>query len=390
MATQPNDKSLKILMSGGGSGGHITPLLAVAEQLKKRQSNVIVVTVGERGSAFAHLTADSPYIDRTLSIFAGKFRRYHGESSLRKLLDIRTNLLNLRDAMYVVLGVFQSLCLVRKERPDVVFLKGGFVGVPVGLAAAFWRIPIVTHDSDVLPGLANRIISRWAKVHATGMPAKFYAYPKDKVRYVGVLVGSQYRAVDTSTQAAFKRELTIPETARVLFITGGSLGAQKINQAVYSFADVLLQTYTDLHIVHQVGKGKLGTYQTYTHERLTVLEFVDGMYRYSGAADVIITRAGANALAEFGVQGKACIVVPSPILAGGHQLKNAEYLVAEQAALVIDEVSMDTNPQVLRAAIEDLLTNKLKAQNFADKLQGLAIPDAATRLAVILIGAVKQ
>lgn len=380
---------MKILLSGGGSGGHITPLLAVAEVIKAVEPKAVICTVGERGSAFAHLTEQSSHVDKTLSIFAGKFRRYHGESFIKRLLDVQTNLLNLRDAIYVIIGIFQSIYLVRKERPSVVFLKGGFVGVPIGLAAAFWRIPIVTHDSDALPGLANRLIGRWARIHATGLPAEFYEYPKDKVQHVGVLTGSQYVPVTPHLMKVYKQELGIPVKSRLLFITGGSLGAQAVNEAVVASINLLLQTYPDLHVVHQVGKGKSGVYDSYTHERLTVLEFLDGMYRYSGAADVIVTRAGANAMAEFGVQGKACIVIPSPTLAGGHQLHNAEYLAQQQAAVIIDEGNMRNNPQILQHAIEDLLTNKLKARSLADKLQTLAIPDAARRLAQLLLDSTK-
>lgn len=385
MATQPDAKRPRYLLTGGGTGGHITPLLAVADELKRLQPEAYVMSVGDKGNSFAHLTDSHPAIDESRSIFAGKFRRYHGESFLRKLFDVKTNLLNLRDALYVVIGTLQSIVLVKRLRPDVVFLKGGFVGVPVGLAAALWRIPIVTHDSDALPGLANRIVGRWATVHATALPKEFYQYPPDKVRHVGVLVGQQYAFVSKAEQGRLRTEIELPEQGRLLFITGGSLGSQRINNAVMQIAEQLLGDNPDLTIVHQVGKGNSGVYGSFTHERLQVLEFLSGMYRYSGAADVIVTRAGANTLAEFGIQGKTCIVIPSPFLAGGHQLKNGEYLQAADAALVLNESDMTANPETLKVAVSTLLTNHTKAKQLAANLRALTLPDASHRLAQLLI-----
>lgn len=382
---QDNAKKTRIYMlTGGGSGGHITPLLAVADELKQLDSGAQIVTVGERGSKFAHLTQSHEAISKTYSIFAGKFRRYHDDSTLKKLLDIKTNMLNLRDMVFFGLGTIQSIWLVRKVRPDVVFLKGGFVGVPIGLAAAFWRVPIVTHDSDALPGLANRLVSRWVSVHATGMPEEYYQYPKDKTRYVGVLVGGDYEQVTNELQAGYRKELNIPEDAKVLFVTGGSLGSKRVNSATAHLMPQLLDSYPTLHVVHQVGRGNLGDYNGFMHERLQVLEFLSGMYRYSGAADVIVTRAGANTIAEFGIQGKACIIVPSPFLAGGHQLKNGRVLEEKQAAIIVDEENMVKDPIILKEAIDSLLTDAEERYRLEQALRGLAVPGSVAKLSRIL------
>src|SRR5690606_13564925 len=160
-------------------GGHISPLLAVAHELKKIEPDARLDYVGERGGKFKRLVLEDTSIDEARFILAGKFRRYHGESWLRRLLDVRTNLLNIRDALYTLIGFCQSVWLLLRRRPDVVFIKGGYVGVPIGLAAALLKVPFITHDSDAVPGLANRVVGRWARLHATGMPEKFYDYPPD-------------------------------------------------------------------------------------------------------------------------------------------------------------------------------------------------------------------
>jgi UDP-N-acetylglucosamine--N-acetylmuramyl-(pentapeptide) pyrophosphoryl-undecaprenol N-acetylglucosamine transferase len=385
LATQPDDKPLRVLLTGGGSGGHITPLLAVADEIKRLRSDAYIMSVGDRGSAFGHITASHQAIDETRRIFAGKFRRYHGESWLKRLFDLKTNFFNVRDVIFLIIGMVQAVFLVKRLQPDVIFLKGGFVGVPIGLAAALWRIPTVTHDSDALPGLANRLVGRWAALHATALPKEYYRYAPDKVRHVGVLVSKQYAYVSNDDQAKFKQEIGVSEQGRLLFITGGSLGSQRINTAVEKIAAGLLEKFQDLYIVHQVGKGNTRVYGTFSHDRLQVLEFLDGMYRYSGAADVIVTRAGANTLAEFGVQGKACIVVPSPFLAGGHQLKNGVYLKEAEAALVLEEASVTADPQVLTASIMMLLEDKEKAAQLSRNLHAISNNDAATKLAQLLI-----
>lgn len=389
MATQPGAKSYKILLTGGGTGGHITPLLAIAEELKSLNPSIMIVSVGDHGNSFADLTRNSQFIDKTRSIFAGKLRRYHGESWLKRILDMRTNVFNLRDSFYIFIGVMQSIVMVMREKPDLVFLKGGYVGVPVGLAAAFWRVPIITHDSDALPGLANRIISRWVTVHATAMPPSYYKYNPAQTVQVGVLVGRQYSPVDDQIKRLYREELGIPVNAKMLFITGGSLGSQRINAAVVGLIDELLSMNQDLYVVHQVGKNNTPQYKDYTNDRLQVLEFLEGMHRYSGAADVIVTRAGANTIAEFGIQKKACIIIPSPFLSGGHQLKNGEFLETNGAAIIVDEQVMINTPVVLRDRIEELLNNDVERLQLGQRLSDLTIPNAANKLAVLLLSTIE-
>lgn len=329
------------------------------------------------------MTKDQVVFDRQYQIFAGKFRRYNGESWLKRLFDFKTNLLNLRDLFYFLFGTVEAWFLLHKVKPDVILLKGGFVGVPVGLAARN-RIPMVTHDSDALPGLANRLVSRWVVYHATGMPAEYYSYPPSKTKYVGVIVGSMYKHVTPTLQKEYRHDLKIPADAQVLMITGGSLGAQAINEALVAIAPALLEAHPKLHIIHQTGNGKEDVYGDYRHDRLVVkglLPLAD-LCKNSGAADVIVTRAGANTMAEFGVQGKACIVVPNALLTGGHQLKNADALVEQGAAVVLDDNLLSEH---LLPTIEDLLKDSHKRHQLAQHLHELTPDNAADKLAELLL-----
>jgi UDP-N-acetylglucosamine--N-acetylmuramyl-(pentapeptide) pyrophosphoryl-undecaprenol N-acetylglucosamine transferase len=375
-----------IVLTGGGTGGHITPILAVAHELKRQDPSVRTVYIGERHGKFKELTATHEAIDKTYEIWAGKFRRYHGESWLKRLLDVRTNFLNIRDLVFFGIGAVQSWFLLGRIKPSVAFLKGGFVGVPVGLAAASRKIPFVTHDSDALPGLANRIVSRWAGTHAVALPAETYHYPMTKTVQVGVLVEPHFKPVTPLEQQQMKTELNIPTSATMLLVTGGSSGASNVNKAVEKIAQQLLETYPDLYIVHQAGKGKAGIYGDYAHKRLTVIEFMRPMYVYTGASDIVIARASGNTLAELGTQGKAVIVVPNPLLTGGHQLKNAEALRAAGAALIVPETAKATNADELLVAVKQLMDNPTERAELATRLQNITLTDAAEKLAALLLG----
>ncbi|HEY1063723.1 MAG TPA: UDP-N-acetylglucosamine--N-acetylmuramyl-(pentapeptide) pyrophosphoryl-undecaprenol N-acetylglucosamine transferase [Candidatus Saccharimonadales bacterium] len=383
---------MTILVTGGGSGGHITPILAVAHELKQLQPDSTIIYVGQKGDSLSDVPARDSNIDQLYSVSAGKFRRYHGEG-LKQLLDIKTMFLNVRDMFRVCAGIFQSWRLLRKLRPDVIFIKGGFVGVPVGLAAAWLHIPFVTHDSDAIPGLANRIIARWAKKHAVALPADVYAYDQSKTVTVGVPVKSDYQFVTSELKAGYRKELQVPDDAQLLFIIGGGLGAQRINQAIVGAMPGLMAQFPRLYVVHGAGRANEAAVRDRYAEllkpeelgRVTVAGFLHDVYRYSGAADVIITRAGATNLAEFAVQGKACVVVPSPFLAGGHQLKNAKYLEEQQATEQVSEAELEANPNALAERVSALLADPQRQAALGKKFTSFGHPHAARELADLIM-----
>lgn len=333
-------------------------------------------------------------MDASHRILAGKFRRYHGEG-LKQLLDIKTFLLNVRDLFAFLIGTLQSLVLMGRVRPDVVFIKGGFVGVPVGLAAAFWRIPYVTHDSDAIPGLANRIIARWAQLHAVALPASLYrrAYPASKTVTTGVPISSVYEHITDAKRRSYRKALGLPEQGKVVLVTGGGLGSQVINTGVQAIAAELLNTFPDLTLVHTAGQKLFAATDhvyaqlpTKLRSRVVVLPFAKNLYQYSGAADVVVARAGASNMAELAVQGVPTIVVPSPFLAGGHQLRNAESLESQQAVTVVEERELRRDAGVLLDVLRDLLQNDARRRELGAHLHALANPRAAHDLAVLLLG----
>lgn len=288
--------------------------------------------------------------------------------------------------------MYQAWRLLAKLKPSVIFIKGGFVGVPVGLAAASRKIPFVTHDSDAIPGLANRIISRWASYHAVALPASEYKnYPAENTVTVGVPLQAGFVPVNVTEQAKARELLGFGNYEQLLLVTGGGLGAQRLNDLVVKLAPGLLARFPRLALIHQTGDKQesqvKASYERFIipadMNRVRAIGFVTEMVRYSAAADVIITRAGATNLAEFAAQAKACIIVPNPNLAGGHQTKNAELLENSNAALMVKEGKAAESE--LLAALNKLLTSASERQVLSANLAKLAHTDAASKLAKLLL-----
>lgn len=380
---------MKILLCGGGTGGHITPILAIAHEIKLNKPDAYIIYVGEHGGKFGNLVKNNSTIDEVRTVYAGKFRRYHNQSWLKRLLDIKTNLLNLRDLVYVVIGLIQSFFLLGGTKPDVIFLKGGFVGLPVGLAAKLRSKPYVTHDSDAIPSLTNRIVGKWAVYNATGMPEELYPYPTAKKRFVGVPVAPEYDNVTETDKVKFRNKLDIPLDAKLLVITGGSLGAARINQAISKIIGQLFEQINDLYVIHQVGGGKNNVYKDFSNSRLIVKEFISDLYEYTGAADVVVTRSGANTVAELAVQGKAIVIIPNPELTGGHQTKNAASLSKKDAAIVVSEKDINTNPKHLADVLIKIINDPKEQRRLSVNLRKESVPDSASKIAMLLLSLVR-
>jgi UDP-N-acetylglucosamine--N-acetylmuramyl-(pentapeptide) pyrophosphoryl-undecaprenol N-acetylglucosamine transferase len=375
-------------MAGGGSGGHITPLLSLARELKVQSPNCRVVYVGPKGDKAETLSARYGAFDAVHYIPAGKFRRYHGESFFAHVLDIKTLLLNARDFFKVIVGIFSARKLLKTIKPDVLFSKGSFVAVPVGIAAHWARVPIVTHDSDVVPGLANRIIGRWAANHATGQPAELYSYSKDKAVYTGIPVDDHISRVTDAQIRDLKRRIGLPARAELLLIAGGSLGAASINDKIVKIMPKLLANYPNLHVIHITGAANETKVKSQYEldpadvSRLTVLGFTNEYVKYASAADLIVSRGGATALAEFAVMSKAVLLIPAEHLSGGHQLANAKKLSETGAVHIVPD---QASPEELYQQVTKLLDNPKLRKKLAESLSSSNEPQAAAKLARLIL-----
>ena len=261
------------------------------------------------------------------SIYSGKLRRYNHLTFVQHLLIPSIVFGNIADVFKNIAGVFQAFFKLIFLRPDVIFCKGGFVCVPVGLAAWILRIPMVIHDSDAHPGLANRILAKFAKKIATGSPLEFYNYPKAISQYVGIPVREEFKKYSSPEREALKQELGFSAKKPLVVVTGGGLGAARLNNATVAEAENLTQ---NAQIVLISGVGQFEELKNKTRGSspdFHLFGFIaQDMWKYLAAADLVVARAGATSNLELAALAKPTILVPNARLTGGHQQPCLELL----------------------------------------------------------------
>ena len=290
----------------------------------------------------------------------------------------------------VACGFVQSIFKLAVWRPDVVFTKGGFVCLPVGLAAKWLKIPLVIHDSDAHPGLTNRILAKWATSIATGAPLKYYPYPKEQTKYVGIPISPDFAPKTKIDRRTIKKKLGFDESKPLVVITGGGLGARRLNDVIATELDALLQTTSVLLIsgVDQFNELKAITPQN--DQRFQLHEFISsGMAELLGAADIVVARAGATTILELAALGKPTILVPNGYLTGGHQLKNAAAYEEVGAVVVINEQELDSHPEIMTKEINTLLGSPDRLEELSKNILACAKPTAASDMADMIISAAK-
>jgi UDP-N-acetylglucosamine--N-acetylmuramyl-(pentapeptide) pyrophosphoryl-undecaprenol N-acetylglucosamine transferase len=329
--------------------------------------------------------ADMPVTVRT--VLAGKLRRYHGVAWYKQLLDGPTTFRNTRDIFLIAAGFFQSLWLLLRDRPDVVFAKGGYVCLPVGMAAALLKIPLVIHDSDTRPGLTNRVLARWAVRIGTGAPLNNYPYPKGISHYVGVPIDPAFRPFSESQKTEAKAALGIIDlTKPLVVITGGGLGAKSINDAVVAIAQRLLATGIALY--HVTGKKNYDFVRSHASEHADyhIVPFIyKDMPVVLGAADVVVSRGSATFSQELAALAKPTVLIPAGHL--GDQVKNAGVFGEAEAAIILSDADI-ADPNVLYEAIVKLMEDEKYALRLAKNFHAFARPDAALDVARLIVEAV--
>jgi UDP-N-acetylglucosamine--N-acetylmuramyl-(pentapeptide) pyrophosphoryl-undecaprenol N-acetylglucosamine transferase len=305
----------KIILTGGGSAGHITVNLALIPLLL--QSGWQVVYIGSIQGIEQELISKIPEV-QYYAISTGKLRRYF-------------DLQNFTDFWRVIRGVFEAYKIIRRLQPQVVFSKGGFVSVPVVISSGLIGIPVITHESDLTPGLANRINMYFAQKICTTFPETLEHLPKDKGEFIGAIVRPELKQ-GNSEQGRIFCEFNWEKP--VILIAGGSLGSTYINQTVHSLLNRLLKEF---QIVHICGKGNLNhslKYQGYRQFEYVSNQLADLMH----LADVVISRAGSNFIFEFLSLRKPMILIPlSKKSSRGDQIDNAQVFARQGFAEVILE-----------------------------------------------------
>lgn len=366
----------RILLVGGGSGGHVMPLIAVAESIKQKDPTVEIIALGE-GKFMADAVATAGITYRT--ILAGKMRRYF-------------SFLSLLDPFKALAGFFQSLWWLLYYMPDAVFCKGGYVSVMPALTARLYFIPVYTHESDSVPGVSNRFIGGMAKTVFISFETAAKYFKPGKTMLVGnpvrpeVLTGNRDQALANFNFRADKK---------TILVAGGSQGSKRINDVILESLAQMAQTY---QIIHQCGDSQLAPVQAEV-SRLTkegdtsygpgislnyrLYPFLksDQLAMAYALSDVIISRGGASNLFEIAALGKPAIIIPITDSASDHQMQNAMEF-SHYGAVVIEEANLTSH--IILNQIQELL-QPAKYAEISAKIKTFAKPDAANLIADSLL-----
>jgi UDP-N-acetylglucosamine--N-acetylmuramyl-(pentapeptide) pyrophosphoryl-undecaprenol N-acetylglucosamine transferase len=364
----------RVVLSGGVSGGHTYPLIAVARVLRKRYPQGIELLFLGGGGVFEQTAMEAEGIPMRRILY-GKMRRYF-------------SFLNYLDFFKLPLGILQALWHLLLFMPDVVFSKGGAASVPVVLAARFYRIPVLIHDSDSVAGRANAWLGKWVQKVAIAYPSAAQYFPSGKTALTGnpvreeILFGSKERA---------RERFGLDPQKKTLVLFGGSQGAHGLNNALLRVLPLLLTR--GVQIIHQTGSNHLkgvlalaaelgvptesGSYHPI--DFLSAEEIGDTL----AVADIVVSRAGAGSIAEIAACRKALVLVPLPSAANDEQRKNAYDIAEIGGALVLEEANLGEH--LFLENLENLLNNDDLRAEMGEKLHVFYHPDAAERIADGLI-----
>lgn len=368
----------------------MTPVLAVINELKRLDPTLEAAFVCDRAfetqsrGLMSH--AQAPVTVHV--IHAGKLRRYHGIPLWKQLLDIPTVFQNIRDIAFIGAGFIQSLLLLRRFRPEVVFAKGGYVCLPLGYAAKVLGIPLVIHDSDTRPGLTNRVLSRFATSIATGSPLENYTYPVERSVYTGVPIDPAFHPFSEEEQRQAKHDIGIVDLEKPLVVvTGGGLGAASINAGVVAAAQRLLDD--GFAIYHVTGKKHYDAVRSTAveHPDYHIVEFVyKDMSRILGAADIVVSRGSATFLQELAALAKPVVIVPAEHL--GDQIKNAVVYESADAAYVLRDGDVREGDTLYRV-IKQWQAEPSAAKEMTLRFHEFAKQDAAKDVATLIVQAAR-
>lgn len=345
------NKILKIMLSGGGTGGPVTPLLAIAREFYLKYPESVFTFVGTHKGPEKLLVeeASSNLPIKFITMLSGKLRRYWSFKNF-------TDLFNIGGAF------FQSIYLIKKEKPDLVMSVGAFVSVPLVWAAKFLGVPVLIHQQDLRPGLANRLMAGAADIITVTFPNSLAVYGKK-----AVLTGNPYSLPTLSSKAEVFKEYNLNLNRPLILIFGGGTGSISVNEAVIKNLDDLLVV---TQVIHISGEGKLisesrpGYFAT---EFLSYTKLLSVML----ACDLVVARPGLGTLTDLSALKKASILVPMP---NSHQEDNAKICADVGAAVYIEQ--KDLNDKLVRV-VSDLLNSVSRREDLEKNMSSIIKPGAA-------------
>lgn len=363
---------VRILLAAGGTGGHVYPAIAIADAIKEKHPDAEILFAGTRDRMEWTAVPKSGY--EISSVWISGFHR-------------RLTPQNLLFPVKLLVSIAQSYKIIKKFKPDAVVACGGFASGPIGWTAAKTGVPLVLQEQNSFPGVTNRMLAKYASRIFTAFDDASEYLPKEKIMIAGNPVRANLAGMDKKEAL---EQFGFDENHPTLFVMGGSGGAKSVNDAMVQNL-AYLHNELGLQIIWQCGVRYLNelkqTINTDALPNLRLLDYIDNMAAAYAASDLVISRAGAGACSELMLTGKPAVLVPSPHVAGDHQAKNAEAMVADGAAVLLKDEDVQTS---LHQVVNALIFDEKELNKMAEKALALAKPDAAAMIADEVLHIVAQ
>ncbi|MEE4000693.1 undecaprenyldiphospho-muramoylpentapeptide beta-N-acetylglucosaminyltransferase [Tenacibaculum sp. FZY0031] len=352
-------QSINIIISGGGTGGHIYPAIAIANEIKVRYPEANILFVGAKDKMEMEKVPQAGYEIKGLWI-----------SGIQRELTLK----NLMFPVKLISSLWKAYRIIRKFKPDVAVGTGGFASGPTLLVANRKGIPTLIQEQNSYPGITNRLLGKKTQKICVAHDNLERFFPEDKIIKTGNPVRQDLLFIHTKIEEG-KEFFELDTSKKTILILGGSLGARKINQLVEANLEFFKKQ--EVQLIWQCGKLYYEEYKKYDElENVQVHQFLNRMDLAYAAADFIVSRAGASSVSELCIVGKPTIFIPSPNVAEDHQTKNAKSIADKHGALVVKESELDTFPVVL----ETLLKDKGKQESLSENINELALPNATSHI----------
>ena len=352
-------QSINIIISGGGTGGHIYPAIAIANELKLRYPEAKFLFVGAKDKMEMEKVPQAGYEIKGLWI-----------SGIQRKLTLK----NLSFPFKLISSLWKAGRIIRKFKPTIAIGTGGFASGPTLMVANRKGIPTLIQEQNSFPGITNKLLSKKAASICVAYDHLERFFPKDKIIKTGNPVRQDLLSIHHKTEEA-KAFFKLAKNKKTILVLGGSLGARRINQLIEAELDFFKNQ--EVQIIWQCGKLYVDEYQKYSEKNnVQVHQFLNRMDLAYAAADVIISRAGASSVSELCIVGKPTIFIPSPNVAEDHQTKNAKSIADKHGAILLKESELET----FSIVFETLMKDKGKQQSLAENIKGMALPNATSHI----------
>ena len=361
-------KNPRFIISGGGTGGHIYPAVAIANELKSRFPEAEFLFVGAKDKMEMQKVPQAGYAIKGLWI-----------SGIQRKLTLDNAMFPFK----LLSSMWNSFRIIKSFKPDVVIGTGGFASGAVLKVASMLSIPTVIQEQNSYPGITNKLLAKKANKICVAYENLERFFPKDKM----ILTGNPVRQdlINEASKSEAIAYFKLDANKKTLLVLGGSLGARRINQLIEKELDFLLSQ--NIQIIWQCGKLYLNDYEKYNEkENVQVTAFIDRMDLVYAAADVVISRSGASSVSELCIVGKPTIFIPSPNVAEDHQTKNAKAISDKNGALLMKENELDTQFEIV---FSDLISNESKQAELSENIKKLALPNATKDIVEEIIKLIK-